>query len=299
MDKEFKSGFVAIVGEANVGKSSLLNELIKQKISIVSPKPQTTRNKISGVLTDENYQIVFVDTPGIHKEKNKLDFYMTKAIESSVDGVDVVLYMLDGMKRITEEDIERIKAYSKAVRTIVAINKMDSKNIYNNYFPELVKLNQLEDCQDIIPISVYKKRNIDLLLETILKYIPQGIPYYPEDEVTDVTMQFTASEFIRESALKHLDQEVPHGIAVLINSWTENEKLIKIDATVICEKQSHKNIIIGKNGQMMKTIGQESRKYIEDLVGKQVYLELWVKVKDKWRDDEILTKNMGYNKNKL
>lgn len=298
MEKEFKSGFVTIVGRPNVGKSSLLNSLLKQKVSIVSPKPQTTRNKITGILNNENYQIVFLDTPGIHKKRNKLDEYMDKSIELSLEGVDLVLYMLDGLKPFDDEDIARIESYSKKTKTIVVVNKIDKSN-FEKLYPKLNKLNALNNVEDIIPISALKGKNVDLLLEYILKYMPNGIPYYPQDEVTDVSMRFLASELIREKMLYNLDQEVPHGIAVLIENYEESNKLIKIVANIICEKQSHKNIIIGKDGQMLKKIGQEARLEIEAMTSKKVYLDLWVKVKDKWRDSQILTINMGYNKKDL
>lgn len=298
MEKNFKSGFVTIVGRPNVGKSSLLNALLKQKVSIVSPKPQTTRNKITGILNDENYQIVFLDTPGIHKSRNKLDEYMDKSIELSLQEVDLVLYILDGLKPFDSFDIERIEKYSNKVKTIVLVNKIDKSN-FEKLYPKLNKLNALKNVDDIIPISVLKGKNLDILLECILKYIPNGIPYYPQDEVTDVSMRFLSSEIVREKMLYNLDQEVPHGIAVLIENYVESENLIKIIATIVCEKQSHKNIIIGKNGQMLKKIGQEARLELENMTNKKIFLDLWVKVKDRWRDSQVMTINMGYNKKDL
>ena len=223
---------------------------------------------------------------------------MDKSIELSLEGVDLVLYMLDGLKPFDDEDIARIESYSKKTKTIVVVNKIDKSN-FEKLYPKLNKLNALNNVEDIIPISALKGKNVDLLLEYILKYMPNGIPYYPQDEVTDVSMRFLASELIREKMLYNLDQEVPHGIAVLIENYEESNKLIKIVANIICEKQSHKNIIIGKDGQMLKKIGQEARLEIEAMTSKKVYLDLWVKVKDKWRDSQILTINMGYNKKDL
>lgn len=298
IEKEFKSGFVTIVGRPNVGKSSLLNALLKQKVSIVSPKPQTTRNKITGILNSNDYQIVFLDTPGIHKSRNKLDEYMEKSIDLSLEGVDLVLYVLDGLKPFDQEDIDRIECYAKNTKTIVVVNKID-RSSFEKLYPKLNKLNALKNVEDIIPISALRGKNLELLLEYILKYIPQGIPYYPTEEVTDVSMRFMASEIVREKMLYNLDKEVPHGIAVLIEEYTESEQLIKIIATIICEKQSHKNIIIGKDGLMLKKIGQQARLEIEGMVDKKVFLDLWVKVKDKWRDSQVMTINMGYNKKDL
>lgn len=292
---EFKSGFVTIVGRPNVGKSSLLNEILKQKVSIVSPKPQTTRNKITGILNDKNFQIVFIDTPGIHKVRNKLDEYMEKSIEASSDGVDVVLYMLDALKPFDDEDLKRIEYYSNKIPTIVLVNKID-KSSFEKLYPKLTKLNELQNVKEIIPISVIKNKNISVVIDCIIKYIPVGQPYYPVNQVTDVSMRFLASEIIREKMLFNLAQEVPHGIAVLVEKYEENERLIKIITTIICEKQSHKNIIIGKNGEMLKKIGSDARKEIEKITQKHIYLDLWVKVKEKWRDSQTLTVNMGYNK---
>ena len=294
-DKVFKSGFVTIVGRANVGKSSLLNALVNQKVSIVSPKPQTTRNGVKGILNDENYQIVFLDTPGIHKSRNKLDEYMDKSIEHSLDGVDIVLYVLDGLKPFDDEDLSRIENYSKTTKTIVLVNKIDRSN-YEKLYPKLSKLNALKNVEDIIPISVIKRKNLDVLMKCLLKNLPEGIPYYPQDEVTDSSMKFMASEIIREKTLYNLEKEVPHGVAVLIEKYDESKKIIKIIATIVCEKQSHKNIIIGKNGQMIKKIGTEARLELEEMAEKKVFLDLWVKVKERWRDNQTMTINMGYDK---
>lgn len=291
----YKSGFVTIVGRPNVGKSSLLNALLKQKVSIVSPKPQTTRNKITGILNDENYQIVFIDTPGMHKSRNKLDEYMAKSIETSFDGVDVILYVLDAMKPFDEEDLKKIESISKKIPTILLVNKTD-KTTFEKLYPKLAKLNELQNVKDIIPISVIKQKNLNVVLDCLLKFIPEGHPYYPVDSVTDVPMRFLASEIIREKMLYSLAQEVPHGIAVLIEKYDEADNLIKIICTIICEKQSHKNIIIGKNGEMLKKIGTNARLEIEKITQKHVYLDLWVKVKEKWRESQSLTINMGYNK---
>ncbi len=292
----FKSGFVTIIGKANVGKSTLLNSLVNQKVSITSPKPQTTRNKINGIVTTKDYQIVFTDTPGIHKSKNKLDSFMDEAIKSSLEGIDVLIYMVDGLKPFEEDDIKLIEKYSKTdVPVICVVSKID-KTSYEKLYPKLSKLNALENVKDIIPISSYRKKNLDVLMQTILKYINEGQRYYEEDEVTDVSLKFLSSEIIREKALLFLQQEVPHGLAVVIDNYTEGENLLKISATIFCEKPAHKQIIIGAKGEMLKKIGSSARAEIEKLVSCKVFLQLWVKVKENWRSDDVLVTNLGYNK---
>lgn len=294
----FKSGFISIIGKANVGKSTLLNALVKQKISITSPKPQTTRNKINGIVTTNDYQLVFTDTPGIHKVKNKLDGFMEQSIKSSLEGVDVLIYLLDGIKPFDESELQQIEEYAKNIPVIVAISKIDATK-QEKLFPKLATLNNLKNVKDIIPISSYKKQNLDVLIDTILKYIPQGCKFYEDDEVTDVTLRFLASEIIREKALLFLQEEVPHGLAVLIDSFVESEKLLKISATIFCEKPAHKAIIIGSKGDMLKKIGQSSRLEIEHIFNGKVFLELWVKVKENWRSNDILINNLGYNKKNI
>lgn len=292
----FKSGFVAIVGKANVGKSTLLNCLVNQKVSITSPKPQTTRNKINGILTTNDYQIVFTDTPGIHKSKNKLDSFMDESIKSGVDGIDCLIFMLDALKPFDKSDIELINSYSKTgVPVIVVVSKID-KTSFEKLYPKLSELNSLENVKDIIPISSFRKKNIDVLIESVLKFIPQGQKFYADDEVTDVSLKFLASEIIREKSLLYLQEEVPHGLAVVIDSFVEGENLLKISATIFCEKPAHKLIIIGKSGEMLKKIGSSARTELEHLTQSKVFLELWVKVKENWRNNEILINNMGYNK---
>lgn len=290
----FKSGFVAIVGKANVGKSTLLNCLVNQKVSITSPKPQTTRNKINGILTTKDYQIVFTDTPGIHKTKNKLDSFMNESIKSGVEGIDCLIFMLDGLKPFEKEDLELINSYVKTlVPVIVVVSKID-KTSFEKLYPKLSSLNALENVKDIIPISSYRKKNIDVLVESVLKYIPEGEKFYSDDEVTDVSLKFLASEIIREKSLLYLQEEVPHGLAVVIDNFVEGENLLKISATIFCEKPAHKLIIIGKNGEMLKKIGSHAREELEHLTQSKVFLELWVKVKENWRNSEVLVNNLGY-----
>ena len=295
----FKSGFVTIIGKPNVGKSTLLNQIIKEKVSIVSPKPQTTRNNITGILNSEDYQVVFLDTPGTVKPKSKLDEYMQKSIEASLEGIDIILYLLDAKKPFMDEEVELIRGYAKSkAKLIVLVNKIDETN-FESLYPKLDVLNKLENVEDILPISAMKGKNVDILLEKILKLLPEGIKYYPDTVHTDKTERFIASEIIREKALWHLQEEIPHGIAVAIERFEQKEKIIEIDATIICEKSSHKNIIIGKNGTMLKRIGRGARLDIQNLVNSKVYLNIWIKVKDKWRDNLAEINRFGYDKNDI
>ena len=295
----FRCGFVTIIGRPNVGKSTLLNKLVGQKVSIVSPKPQTTRNAIVGILNGKNYQIVFTDTPGIHKPKNRLDEYMAESISKSIEGVDLILYVLDGTKRFFSEDIDDIVSYSNGnTPVVVLVSKVDDTT-FEKLYPELAKLNNLQKIKDIIPFSSFSGKNIDLLKETILKYMPESPAMYPQDVVTDSSQRFLCSEIIREKSLWLLQQEIPHGLAVQIESFKEEPNIVKISATIFCEKENHKKIIIGSAGQTLKKIGEESRIDIERILGKKVFLELGVKVKEHWRDSDILTNNLGYNKKEL
>lgn len=296
----FKCGFVTILGKPNVGKSTLLNKLVGQKISIVSPKPQTTRNVVTGILNGTNYQVVFLDTPGIHKVKNSLDAYMEKSIQKSLEGIDLILYILDGTKKFTTEELEEIKVYTKGnVPLILLISKVDDTTVEKLY-PKLAQLNELQNIQEIIPISAFTGKNLDVLKQCIFKFMPEGPAMYPTDTITDSSQRFLASEIIREKSLWLLQEEIPHGIAVAIETFSETETITKIDATIFCEKDNHKKIIIGKNGATLKKIAEESRKAIERMLGGQkVYLTLWVKVKERWRDSDVLVNNLGYNKKSL
>ena len=295
----FKSGFVSILGRPNVGKSTLLNKLLKQKVSIVSPKPQTTRNSITGILNGEDYQVIFLDTPGIHKPKNKLDNYMAKEIETSSSGVDLLLYLLDATKPFFDEELDNVKAYaSSGIPLILVINKIDDSK-YEKLLPKLQKLNSLEQVKEIIPISAKTGKNTDELLKLILSYMKEGPCYYPQDIPTDKSEIFIAGEIVREKALWLLNEEIPHGIAVVVNSFKTKDDLAKIDASIICEKENHKKIIIGKNGEKLKEIAEKSRVEMEKIFGEKVYLSLWVKVKDKWRDNPIDVGNLGYDIKKL
>lgn len=293
-----KSGFVAILGEANVGKSTLLNAILKEKVSIVSPKPQTTRNKILGIYNDEDCQIVFIDTPGIHKEKNKLDEYMSKAISTARSDVDVIMYVIDGTKKITEHTIETLNKYTKGANVILVVNKIDDTN-YAKLYPELSKCNNLENIKDIVPVSAKKSKNLEELIKVVKTYLKEDVKYFDDDVYTDVSIKFLVAEIIREKALWLLQDELPHGIAIEIARFDESSPICEIDADIILEKASHKAIVIGKNGSMLKDIGTKARNDIEKLLDKQVMLKLFVKVREDWRNSSNSIKSLGYNSNDL
>ncbi len=294
-NKQFKAGFATLIGRPNVGKSTLMNALIGQKIAITSNKPQTTRNRIRTVYTSDKGQIVFLDTPGIHKAKNKLGDYMVNAAEKTIPEVDVVLWLVEpadyigaGERHIIEQ-LRNIKA-----PVFLVINKIDT--IKKEQILSCIDLyRQQLDFEEIIPVSALKKDGIEELADCIMKYLPYGEPFYDEDTVTDQPVRQIVSELIREKALKCLEDEIPHGIAVTIEMMKYRKRIVDIEATIICEKDSHKGIIIGKQGGMLKKIGSMARPEIEDLVESQVNLKLWVKVKKDWRDSDYLLKNFGYN----
>ena len=294
----FKSGFVTILGKPNVGKSTLLNKVLRQKVSIVSPKAQTTRNKITGILNGENYQIVFTDTPGIHKTKNELDVFMQKSIDVAKKDVDIILYLMDATKKLDGEELKEIENYAKHNTLILAINKIDDIK-YEKLFEFLAKLNAIEGVKEILPISAVKGTNLDELLNVLLKHLEKGPKYFDDTQITDVSEKFLASEIIREKALWLIQEEIPLGIAVQIDIFHEEENLNKISATIFVEKESHKKIVIGNGGAMLKKIGEAARKEIEHVLNKKAFLELWVKVKQNWRDSDILVNNLGYNKKDL
>jgi len=297
-DKKNKTGFATLIGRPNVGKSTLMNKIIGQKIAITSNKPQTTRNRIQTVLTDERGQIIFVDTPGIHKAKNKLGDYMVNAAEKTINEVDVVLWLVEPATFIGAGEKHIIE---KLVRTkspvILVINKIDTVK-REDLLPVIEKYKSVVDFVEIVPISAEKGDNVDLLVELVFKYLPYGPMFYDEDTITDQPMRQIVAELIREKALQVLDEEIPHGIAVVIESMKDrsNGKMTDIEATIICERDSHKGIVIGKNGAMLKKIGTNARYEIEKMLGHQINLNLWVKVKKEWRDSDFLIKNFGYNK---
>ncbi len=294
MKNDFKSGFVTLIGRPNVGKSTLMNYLIGQKIAITSNKPQTTRNRIQTVLTTDEGQIVFVDTPGIHKAKNKLGEYMVNVAEKTLNEVDVVLWLVEPTTFIGAGE-QHIAKQLQRVKTpvILVINKVDSVK-REEILPAIAAYKDIYDFADIVPVSARSGDNTDELLRVIMKYLPYGPQFYDEDTVTDQPERQIVAELIREKALHSLQDEIPHGIAVAIDRMKMQNKVMHIDATIICERDSHKGIIIGKQGSMLKKIGSTARYEIERMLDCRVNLKLWVKVKKDWRDSEFLMKNFGY-----
>lgn len=295
-----KSGFIAVTGKANAGKSTLVNCLVGEKVSIVSHKPQTTRDKIFGILNGEDYQAVFIDTPGLHRPKNALSQYMMQEAEGANEGVDAAIYVLACDKEPDKHDDEHIAALAAApIPFILAVNKCDVVD------PELVpqRIERYKDVTGItaiVPVSARTGKNVDIIKEEVIKALPQGERYFDEDMYTDRNMRFMAAEIIREKALYNLSDEVPYGIGVNINKYTVKDSgVTEIDADVICEKKAHKPIIIGKGGSMLKKIGSDARYELEKLTGGKVYLTLWVRIKPDWRDDGSVMRMLGYDPKKL
>ncbi|MBE5940249.1 MAG: GTPase Era [Lachnospiraceae bacterium] len=291
-----KSGFAALIGRPNVGKSTLMNEIIGQKIAITSHKPQTTRNRIQTVYTCDKGQIVFLDTPGIHKAKNKLGEYMVNVAENTLKDVDVVLWLVEASSYIGAGEKHIADQLQKAnVPVILVMNKID-KVKREELIAFIDSYRKILDFAEIVPVSAIKGENTDTLIEQIFKYLPYGPMFYDEDTVTDQPLKQIAAEMIREKALKCLDEEIPHGIAVYIDIMRERESggLWDIEATIVCERDSHKGIIIGKQGAMLKKIGSAARYEIERLVEAKVNLKVWVKVRKEWRDSDVQLKNFGY-----
>lgn len=294
MNKDYKSGFVTLIGRPNVGKSTLMNYLIGQKIAITSNKPQTTRNRIQTVLTTEEGQVVFVDTPGIHKAKNKLGEYMVNVAERTLNEVDVVMWLVEPTTFIGAGE-QHIASQLKKVQTpvILVINKIDSVKP-EEVLASISAYKDLYEFAEIVPVSARNGNNTDELLKVIMKYLPYGPQFYDEDTITDQPERQIVAEIIREKALHSLNEEIPHGIAVAIDQMKMRNKVMHIDATIICERDSHKGIIIGKQGNMLKKIGSTARFEIERMLECKVNLKLWVKVKKDGRDSEFLMKNFGY-----
>lgn len=301
MKENFKSGFVAIIGRPNVGKSTLMNHLIGQKIAITSKKPQTTRNKIQTVYTCEDGQIIFLDTPGIHKAKNKLGEYMVNVAEQTLKDVDVILWLVEpttyigaGEKHIAEQLQKTSLPVILVINKVDTVKKEDILQVIDNY-------RKLYDFAEIIPASALRGQNTKDIVNSLFKYMPYGPMFYDEDTVTDQPQRQIVAEIIREKALHALDEEIPHGIAVTIEKMRERkgQHIVDIEATIICERDSHKGIIIGKQGSMLKKIGSNARFEIEKMLEERVSLKIWVKVKKDWRDSDTLMKNFGYNKKEI
>lgn len=300
MEETTKSGFATLIGRPNVGKSTLMNNLIGQKIAITSKKPQTTRNKIQTVYTDDRGQIVFLDTPGIHKAKNKLGDYMVHVAEHTLKEVDVILFLVEPSTFIGAGDKHIIEQLKKTgVPVILLINKIDMLAQKEELLPIIDAYRKEMDFDQIIPISAFNGDGTKEVLDAIFSFLPYGPMFYDEDTVTDQPQRQIVAELIREQALRILDDEIPHGIAVSVEQMKVTKKIVDIEATIICEKDSHKGIIIGKGGQMLKRIGTNARHGIEDMMQCRVNLKLWVKVKKDWRDSDYLLKNFGYNQKEI
>ena len=296
MMDNYKSGFVAIIGRPNVGKSTLMNRLIGQKIAITSNKAQTTRNRIQTVYTDDEGQIVFLDTPGINRAKNKLGEYMMNVAHGTLNEVDVVMWIVEPTTFIGAGERHIIEVLGK-VKTpvILVINKLDTVTD-EELVAAINTYKEVYEFDDIVPVSALKGKNSDELIRTIKKLLPYGPQFYDEDTITDQPERQIVAELVREQALRLLDKEIPHGVAVVIDRMKERPdgRIIDIDATIICERDSHKGIIIGKQGAMLKKIGMKARQSMENLLDTKVNLKLWVKVKKDWRDSDTLLRNYGY-----
>ena len=305
-DKEFKSGFASLIGRPNVGKSTLMNHLVGEKIAIVTNRPQTTRNKITSILTQESCQIVFIDTPGLHQPKTKLGDFMVTSAKNALSGVDLVLYLVEPTAKVPPGDIAILAMLPQGSQVILVINKADTVKK-----PEILltidaysKAEKKFDFLEVIPISALTGENTGALLEAIEKYLEPGPKYFPDDMITDQPERQIAAEMIREKALTFLQEEIPHGIAVEIVSMKARKRnrqkadkgdMVDLDATIYCERDSHKAIVIGKGGVMLKKIGQAARHDIERLLGSSINLQLWVKVRKRWRDNDFILRDLGYD----
>lgn len=295
----FKSGFVTIVGRPNVGKSTLINQIMGEKLAIVSNKPQTTRNNMQTILSGKNHQIVFVDTPGIHKPKHKLGEFMVNSAKESIKEVDLVLFLINPCDEIGRGDqfiLEALKEQKAPV--FLVVNKVD-ENTHEKVAKTLEMYSKEYSFKELVPISALKGKNVDTLINLMIENMPEGPQYYPEDMITDAQERFIVSEIVREKALRNLRDEVPHGIAVDIIQMKQSERgTYHIEVDLICEKDSHKGIIIGKNGTSLKKIGETARYEIERFLHEKVNLKIWVKVRKEWRDNGLLLKELGYKKTK-
>ncbi|WP_250277295.1 GTPase Era [[Clostridium] colinum] len=301
MNNNFRSGFISLIGRPNVGKSTLMNSLIGEKIAIISSKPQTTRNKIQSILTEDDFQAIFIDTPGIHKPKSKLGNYMVKSAETTLNEVDIILYLIEPFEKIKESDLSIIKRLENVSTPVfLIINKIDTVS-KEQILSVIDSYKSIYNFSEIIPISALKNKNKDELLKCIKKYLPQGPLFFPSDMITDQPERQIVSEIIREKALKLLQDEIPHGIAVEVSSMKprKDKDIIDIQATIYCERDSHKGIIIGKQGSMLKKIGSNARYEIERLLGSPINLQIWIKVKKDWRDSDFLLKNFGYDQKQI
>ena len=289
-----KSGFISVVGRTNAGKSTLVNSLIGEKIAIISNKPQTTRYRIMGIRNEEDCQIVFTDTPGIHKPKTRLGDFMINEANEALNDTDAALLVIEPVDNVGTSELKLIEALKKLdIPAILVVNKIDTVK-KENLFPIIEKYSQAFDFDAIIPVSAKTGDGVDILLEEIKKYLIEGPMFFPEDMVTDSPIKQRLSEIVREKLLWSLDKEIPHGIAIEVTRMSEDKNKVSLEITIYCEKQSHKGIIIGKGGDVLKTAGTRARFDMEKLLGKKVALNLWVKVKEGWRDSTMLLKNFGF-----
>ena len=294
---EFKCGYVTIIGNTNIGKSTLLNKIIGEKVAIISPKAQTSRDNTLGIYNDDNSQIIFIDTPGYHKLEHKLDSYMQENIDTAINGdVDVLLYVIDGKKPLVEQYEKLMNKGDKRSKKILVINKIDDTT-FEKLYPQLNELNKVCKTDEILPISALTGKNVDVLIEMIKKYLPTydyEMRYYPKEQFTDKNVRYLSAEIIREKILLLYNEEIPHGVAVQITQFDETSEIVKISADIYCEKESHKMIIIGKNGEAIKKLSTISRIAIEKMLDAKVYLDLFVKVKPNWRADNLILEEFGY-----
>lgn len=296
-DNTFRSGYVALVGRPNAGKSTLLNRLLGQKLAITSRRPHTTRHRLLGIHTTNDYQMIFVDTPGMHDGKqNSMNRYINRTARSSLLGVDVVVVMITPRGWTAEDKTILDVAGREHVPIIVVINKIDTLEDRQALLPLLQETGSLygDAIKEIIPVSALKGENLDRLESSLLQYLPEQDMLFPEDQVTDKTLRFMASEYIREQIFRQLGQEVPHATAVSIESWKEEKKILHIEAIIWVERSGQKAIVIGKKGARLKEIGSEARRSLQDLIGKKINLQLWVKVRENWRDNEAMLRNLGF-----
>jgi GTP-binding protein Era len=298
-NSDFRSGFVALIGRPNAGKSTLINTLLGKKIVIISDKPQTTRNRIQCILTEERGQVIFFDTPGIHKPKHRLGEYMNTAATTTLKGVDMAVYVVDASVALgsgEEYVLDIIKR--SGIPCILALNKIDLLK-KEEILVKIAEYSQLADFKEIIPISALQAENTGKLLDLIFAELPLGPLYYPADEITDQPERFIMAELIREKLLALTREEIPHSIAVAVENMQEKKSLIKIEAVILVERDSQKGIVIGKNGQLLKEVGRLAREDMESLLGSKVFLELWVKVRKDWRNQNAILRELGYNLNDL
>lgn len=298
MDNNTKNAFITIVGRANAGKSSLLNALVGEKIAAVSSKPQTTRTKITGVLTKGDTQFVFIDTPGMHKAVNKLSEHMLKTVDQSVADADIIIMMCDCTKKISPNETNLIQGFKKNDKVLLVLNKTDLLESKNELIEKLAQYSALYDFAEVIPVSVLQGDGLDIVMQALEKLAVNGPHYFPDDKFTDQPEKVLMAEMIREKALINLSEEVPHGIAVTIEQVSERdtkdgEPIMDVTATIFCERNSHKGILIGKGGSMLRKIGSEARQELEDFFRIRVNLQCWVKVKEGWRNKESTIKNFG------